>query len=89
MPACVGRSLRGCFGRYQNVLRIILIDGALRVTAPKEAAPQGLYRLEPSSNKLNTEISLIEACIISLRTTIQYLRTGLFSSNASEALQKK
>jgi hypothetical protein len=31
--------------RYQNVLRIILIDGAARVTAPKEAAPQGLYRL--------------------------------------------
>jgi hypothetical protein len=59
MPVCVGRSLhgrwaasllRGCFGRYQNVLRIILIDGALRVTASKEAAPQGLYRLTPVRN---------------------------------------
>ena len=54
MPASVGRSLhgrwaasllRGCFGRYQNALRVILIDGASRVTAPKEAAPQGLNRL--------------------------------------------
>jgi hypothetical protein len=37
--------LRGCFGRYQNVLRIILIDDASPVTTPKEAAPQGLNRV--------------------------------------------
>jgi hypothetical protein len=33
---------RRYFGRYQNVLRIILIDSASLVTAPKEASLQRL-----------------------------------------------
>jgi hypothetical protein len=33
---------RRCFGCYQNVLRIILIDNASLVTPPKEASLQKL-----------------------------------------------
>jgi hypothetical protein len=36
---------RRYFGRYQNVLRIILIDTATLVTAPKEASMQRLMLL--------------------------------------------
>ena len=35
--------LPGSFGRYQNLLRMILIDIATLVIAPKEARPQALF----------------------------------------------
>jgi hypothetical protein len=34
--------LQRCFGRYQNLLRMVLIDSAPLVTAPKEAFLQKL-----------------------------------------------
>jgi hypothetical protein len=36
---------RRCFGRYQNLLRKVLIDSASLVTAPKEAFLQKLVSL--------------------------------------------
>jgi hypothetical protein len=55
--------LPSSFGRYQNLLRMILIDIASLVTAPKEARPQALFSF--SSTKAEITISVDRSLNIS------------------------
>jgi hypothetical protein len=51
--------LPSSFGRYQNLLRMILIDIASLVTAPKEARPQALFRFSSTKAEIAISVDLL------------------------------